>query len=90
MGSDHPRAAAAVVPHVDKAVRAASPPTPMRRRIVTPPAVLVDLSIVLVTGTLGLLDYLVPVQRESPDVTPLGILLSVLGAGFLIARRRRP
>ncbi|MFI1379528.1 sensor histidine kinase [Embleya sp. NPDC020886] len=60
------------------------------RTAVTVRTVRNDVLIALVAGALDVLSYVSPEQRDVIGVTPAGVVLSVLGAPFLVARRRRP
>ncbi|MET7301785.1 sensor histidine kinase [Embleya sp. NPDC005575] len=90
MGSDHPRATPERERDVEDAGRTPGALARTLRAVVTVRPVRNDVLLALLAGALDLLNYLSPEQRDTVDVTPLGIVLSASGAAFLVVRRRRP
>ncbi|MGW1993677.1 sensor histidine kinase [Embleya sp. NPDC001921] len=91
MGFHHPQAVSAEAPGTGAAASPHPEPLPRHwRDLVTVRAVRNDVLIALFACAGDVLNYVAPESAGSTGVTPLGILLAVLGSVCLLLRRRYP
>ncbi|MFI6978691.1 sensor histidine kinase [Embleya sp. NPDC050154] len=91
MGFRHPQAVSAEAPGAGATASPHPEPLPRHwRDLVTVRAVRNDVLIALFACAGDVLNYVAPESADSTEVTPLGILLAVLGSVFLLLRRRYP